>query len=65
MTPIIVHADHLILMNQANAVIPNSAVLVGSNGRIQGVGEAAEILAKTPDFYDVLDAKGWRCVEVQ
>jgi hypothetical protein len=29
MTPVILHADHLILMNQNNTVIPNSAVLVG------------------------------------
>ena len=39
MTPIILHADHLILMDKDNTVIPNSAVLVGCDGRIQGVGE--------------------------
>ena len=39
MNPIILHADHLILMDQSNTVIPNGAVVVGSNGRIQAVGE--------------------------
>jgi len=41
MTPIILHADHLILMDKNRTVIPNGAVLVGSDGRIQGLGEAS------------------------
>jgi len=61
MTPVILHADHLILMDQHNTVIPNGAVLVGSDGRIQGVGEAAEILAKTPNYYK---AKGLALCEL-
>jgi 5-methylthioadenosine/S-adenosylhomocysteine deaminase len=48
MTPTILHADHLILMDQNNTVIPNGAVLIGSDGRIQGVGEAPAILAANP-----------------
>ena len=48
MTPIILHADHLILINDNNAVIPNGAVLVGSDGRIRSVGEAAEIIEANP-----------------
>jgi 5-methylthioadenosine/S-adenosylhomocysteine deaminase len=44
MTPTILHPDHLILMDQSNTVIPNGAVLVGSNGHIQAVGNAAVIL---------------------
>ena len=58
MNPTSLHADHLILMDQNNAVFPNGAVLAGSDGRIQAVGEADEILAKTPDYYSALDAKG-------
>ena len=48
MTPIILHADHLILMNQNNAVLPNGAVVVGSDGRMQAVGEAPAVIAATP-----------------
>lgn len=48
MTSTILHADHLILMNQNNSVIPNGAVLVGSDGRIQAVGEADAIIASDP-----------------
>jgi 5-methylthioadenosine/S-adenosylhomocysteine deaminase len=48
MSSIILHADHLILMNQSNAVIPNGAVLVGFDGRIQAVGEAQAIIASNP-----------------
>jgi len=39
MIPMILHVDNLILIDQNNTVIPNSAVLVGSDGRIQGVGD--------------------------
>ena len=49
MNPIILHADHLILINKDNAVIPNGAVLVGSEGRIQAVGKAAEVIVANPD----------------
>jgi 5-methylthioadenosine/S-adenosylhomocysteine deaminase len=45
MKPIILHADHLILMDQYNTVIPNGAVLIGSDGRIQAVGEAQSVIA--------------------
>ena len=48
MTSIILHADHLILMNQNNTVSPNGAVLVGSDGRIQAVGDAEAIIATNP-----------------
>src|SRR5262245_48764043 len=48
MTPIILHADHLILMNQNTAVIPNGAVVVGSDGRMQAVGEAPVVIAAHP-----------------
>jgi 5-methylthioadenosine/S-adenosylhomocysteine deaminase len=49
MTPIILHADHLILMDKNNTVIPNGAVLVGSDGRIQAAGEAPRVLPAYPD----------------
>lgn len=48
MTPIILHADHLVLINDRNAVVPNGAVLIGSDGRIQAVGEAPAIIAAHP-----------------
>jgi 5-methylthioadenosine/S-adenosylhomocysteine deaminase len=48
MTPSILHPDHLISMDQNNTVIPNGAVLVGSDGRIQGVGEASAVIAANP-----------------
>jgi 5-methylthioadenosine/S-adenosylhomocysteine deaminase len=49
MTPTILHTDHLITMDQNNAVIPNGAALVGSDGRIQAVGEANAIIAANPN----------------
>ena len=49
MTPTILHADHLILMDKNNSVIPNGAVLVGSDGRIQAVGNAHDILDTNSD----------------
>jgi 5-methylthioadenosine/S-adenosylhomocysteine deaminase len=48
MTPIILHADHLVLINDGNAVIPNGAVLIGTDGRIQAIGEATAIIAANP-----------------
>jgi 5-methylthioadenosine/S-adenosylhomocysteine deaminase len=48
MTPTILNADHLILMDKTNTVIPDGAVLVGSDGRIQAVGGAPAILASNP-----------------
>jgi len=39
----------LILMNENNSVIPNGAVLIGSDGRIHAVGEAAPVIAANPD----------------
>jgi 5-methylthioadenosine/S-adenosylhomocysteine deaminase len=48
MTPIILHADHLVLINDGNTVIPNGAALIGSDGRIQAVGEATAVIAANP-----------------
>ena len=48
MNPAILHADHLLLMDQNNAVIPNGAVLIGADGRIESVGEAQAIIAANP-----------------
>jgi 5-methylthioadenosine/S-adenosylhomocysteine deaminase len=48
MIPIILHADHLVLMNDSNSVIPNGAVLIGADGRIQAIGEADAIFAANP-----------------
>jgi 5-methylthioadenosine/S-adenosylhomocysteine deaminase len=48
MTPIILHADHLVSMNNTNTIILNGAVLVGDDGRIQALGEAPEILTANP-----------------
>jgi 5-methylthioadenosine/S-adenosylhomocysteine deaminase len=47
MNPIILHADHLILMDKENTVIPDGSVLV-SDGRIRAVGKAAEVIAANP-----------------
>ncbi|HEY9528892.1 MAG TPA: amidohydrolase [Anaerolineales bacterium] len=44
----ILHPDHLILMDQSNTVIPNGAVMVGADDRIQVVGEANLIIATNP-----------------
>jgi 5-methylthioadenosine/S-adenosylhomocysteine deaminase len=49
MTSIILHADHLILIDDQNTVIPDGAVLIGSEGTIQAVGEAAEVIAANPE----------------
>jgi 5-methylthioadenosine/S-adenosylhomocysteine deaminase len=46
--PIILHADHLILIDQNNNVIPNGAVLVGTDGRIQAVGDASGVTDANP-----------------
>ncbi len=48
MPPIILHPDHLILMDQSNNVIPNGAALIGSDGRIQAVGEASVVVGANP-----------------
>jgi len=48
MTPIILHADHLVSMNGNNDIIPNGAALIGADGRIQAVGEAGDIIAANP-----------------
>jgi len=48
MNSMILHGDHLILMDQNNAVVPNGAVLVGSDGRIQAMGEAYVIIHENP-----------------
>jgi 5-methylthioadenosine/S-adenosylhomocysteine deaminase len=44
----ILHPDHLILMDQSNNVIPNGAALIGSDGRIQAVGEASVVIGANP-----------------
>src|SRR5215212_6525105 len=51
MRPIVLHADHLILMDRNNTVIPNGAVVVGSDGRIQAAGEADPIIAANPGIH--------------
>jgi 5-methylthioadenosine/S-adenosylhomocysteine deaminase len=56
MTPTILQADHLILMDRNNSVIPNGAVLIGSDGRIQAVGNAKDIIAANSDI-DVMRLK--------
>src|SRR5688500_15342468 len=48
MTPTILHADHLILMDKNNNVIPNGAVLVGADGRIEAVGEVSRAIDANP-----------------
>jgi 5-methylthioadenosine/S-adenosylhomocysteine deaminase len=48
MNPIILHADHLVLMDSNNTVLQNGAVLIGADGRIQSVGQADEIIAANP-----------------
>jgi 5-methylthioadenosine/S-adenosylhomocysteine deaminase len=48
MKPIILHADVLIPMTDDNNVIPNGAVLIGSDGRIHAVGEATALIAANP-----------------
>ncbi len=48
MEPIILHADHLIPMTADNAVIPDGAVLIGADSRIQAVGEAPMVIAANP-----------------
>ena len=48
MTPIILHADHLVSINGNNDIIPNGAALIGADGRIQAVGEAGDIIAANP-----------------
>lgn len=48
MNPIILHADVLIPMNADNDVIPDGAVLVGTDGRIHAVSEAPALVAANP-----------------
>ncbi len=49
MTAIILHADHLLLIDDQNTVMPNGAVLIGSDGTIQAVGQAEEVIAANPE----------------
>ncbi|HEY2980732.1 MAG TPA: amidohydrolase [Anaerolineales bacterium] len=44
----LLHADVLLTMNADNAVIPDGAVLIGSDGRIQAVDTAAALIAANP-----------------
>jgi 5-methylthioadenosine/S-adenosylhomocysteine deaminase len=46
---IILQADHLLTMNKDNEVIPNGAVLIGTEARIQEVGEASKVIAAHPE----------------
>src|SRR5512144_2715236 len=48
MRPLILHPDVVVTMNSDNTVIPDGAVLVGSDGRIEAVGEAPALLAAHP-----------------
>src|SRR5215510_11874234 len=50
MTTTILHADHLITMDENKSVIPNGAASVDSDGRIQAVGEASKIILENPDI---------------
>ena len=45
---LILHADHLVTMNPDNEVIPDGAVLIGPDGRIQAVGEVHSIINANP-----------------
>jgi 5-methylthioadenosine/S-adenosylhomocysteine deaminase len=45
---LILHADHLVTMNPDNHVIPDGAVLVSAEGRIQAVGEVRSIIDANP-----------------
>jgi 5-methylthioadenosine/S-adenosylhomocysteine deaminase len=49
MNPIILHADHLVMMDSNNAVLQNGAALIGADGRIQSVGQADEVIAANPE----------------
>ena len=48
MTSLILHADHLLTMDDENSVIADGAVLVGPDGLIRMVGEAAAVRAENP-----------------
>jgi 5-methylthioadenosine/S-adenosylhomocysteine deaminase len=48
MQPLILHADHLLTMDAANTIVSDAALLVGADGRIAGVGPAAELLPRNP-----------------
>lgn len=50
MPAIILHADHLILMDKNLSVIPDGAVAVGEDGLILAAGPASTILANHPGF---------------
>jgi 5-methylthioadenosine/S-adenosylhomocysteine deaminase len=45
---LILQPDVLLTMNANNDVLPNGAVLVGSDGRIQAIGNASTLLAANP-----------------
>lgn len=51
MKPIILHVDHLVSMDANNSVIPDGAVVVGSDGQIQAVGRANEIISANPGVH--------------
>ncbi|MBS3651789.1 amidohydrolase [Pseudaminobacter sp. 19-2017] len=48
MTSLVLHADHLVTMDDHNTVIKDGAVLVGPDGLIHAVGEAPGLLAANP-----------------
>jgi 5-methylthioadenosine/S-adenosylhomocysteine deaminase len=48
MASIILQADHLLVMDERNTVIPNGAVAISSDGKIQAVGEAFEVISMNP-----------------
>src|ERR1051325_3132525 len=48
MIPILLHADQLILIDPNNTVIPNGAVVIGSDGYIQVVGNAEIVITANP-----------------
>ena len=48
MSALILHPDVVLTMNANNAIIPDGAVLVGIDGRIQAVGEAPALIEAHP-----------------
>jgi 5-methylthioadenosine/S-adenosylhomocysteine deaminase len=45
---LILYADHLVTMNPKNEVIPDGAILIDNDGRIQAVGEVHSIINANP-----------------
>ena len=50
MADLILQADHILTMDNSNTIIDQGAVLIGSDGMIQKVGKADEIIRKHPSI---------------